>query len=121
MTKMIGKREINVDKQINQMINEFDKKYLKALTELEKYAQYILRCLHRAGIHPTPKDLGFATFERENGTISQAVFYPIESAVDGVGVVNPAFFYGFKFEYDFRDLDKPFRTVFCDNPEDLKK
>lgn len=121
MTKYIGKRETNANKQIKQMVTAFDKIYLKSIQELEKYAEYILRCLHRAGIHPTPKDLGFATFERENGTISQAVFYPVTSAVDGVGVVNPAFFLGFKFEYDFRDLDKPFQVIFCDNPEDLKK
>lgn len=110
-----------MDKQINQMITEFDKQYLKALNRLEKYAQYMLRCLHRAGIHPTPQDIGFATFEREKGTISQAVFYPVTSAVDGEGVINPAFFLGFKFDYDFRDLDKPFAIIFCDNPEELKK
>lgn len=117
--KMLKPTNINVDKNINNMVNAFDKIYIKSIKNLENYAQYILRCMHRVNVPVYPEDIGFATFERKNGTIAQAVFYPISSAVDGKGVVNPAFFYGFKFEYDLKDLDLPFKVVFSENVGDL--
>ena len=98
-----------------------EKAYWKALKELENYARYMLRCLHRVGIHPTPADIIHVTFERNNGQIAEAVTYPRSSGIDGVGVVNPMFFYGFKMDLDFRDLDHVGINVsFCDNFEDLK-
>lgn len=76
-----------------------DKLYLKSIRELELYAYYILRCLYRCNIHIQPSDLTLITQERNNGSIAQAVVYPRESVVDGKGIVNPMFCYGFKWDY----------------------
>lgn len=98
-----------------------EKTYWKALKELENYARYMLRCLHRVGIHPTPSEITHVTFERNNGQIAEAIVYPISSVVDGQGVVNPMFFYGFKMDYNFKDLDHiSIDVIFCENFEDLK-
>jgi len=101
---------------------KFNKLYFKALKELEQYCQYCLRCLHRAGIHATPTDFVLLTGKRKNGNIYEALVYPKTAVVDGVGIVNPMFFYGFKFDYDFTDLSKSlFKVTFSENWEELEK
>lgn len=110
------KQEFNEDYQ--RYCQAIDELYCKSLHELELYAYYILRCLYRCNIHITPSDLTLITQERENGRIAQAVVYPRESVVDGEGIVNPMFFYGFKWDYT-EDLN--IEVTFTENPEELVK
>lgn len=80
----------------------YNKIYIKAFKELEKYVQYCLRCLHRAGIHPSPKEFALCRFEVDGYDFVDAVVYPVDSLKNPF---NPLFFYGFKIEYDFKDLE----------------
>ena len=97
-----------------------EKAYWTGLKGLENYAQYMLRCLHRVGIHPRPSDIAHCTFERKNGQIAEAVVYPVTSCIDGKGIVNPMFFYGFKMDFDFKDLDHvSIDVIFCESYEEL--
>ena len=106
------------NKNYQNYCQAIDKLYLKSIRELELYAYYILRCLYRCNIHIRPSDLTLITQERENGTIAQAVVYPKESVIDGEGIVNPMFFYGFKWDYT-EDLN--IKVTFTENPEELVK
>ena len=83
-----------------EYIKKIDQLYCKSMHELELYAYYILRCLYRCNIHIQPSDLFLITQERANGTITQAIVYPRESVIDGKGIINPMFCYGFKWDYD---------------------
>lgn len=107
---------------MNEIIytNNFEDIYLKALNKIEEYCQYCLRCLHRVNIHPTPTEFAFLTFKRENGTIAEALIFPI-SAIKNDNVSNPMFCYGFKADFDFRNLEKPIKVTFSENFEELKK
>ena len=95
-----------------------DQLYCKSIHELELYAYYILRCLHRCNIHIRPSDLTLITQERNNGSIAQAVVYPRESVVDGEGIVNPMFCYGFKWDYT-EDLN--IKVTFTEDYRELVK
>lgn len=95
-----------------------DKLYLKSIKELELYAYYILRCLYRCNIHIQPSDLTLITQKRDIGSIAQAVVYPRESVVDGEGVVNPMFFYGFKWDYTG---DSNIKVTFTEDYKELSK
>ena len=101
--------------------NYIDELYYKSLRELEEYCYYCLRCLYRAGITPRPDDFARVTFERNNGTIAEAVVYPVSACIDGEGVVNPMFFYGFKWDYDFKDLNNFIKVTFTESYKELKK
>lgn len=62
--------------------------------ELNNYCEYILRCMLRVGIIVHPKDIAYVTFDMQDNTkFCQAIIYPAESVVDGVGIVNLLFFY----------------------------
>lgn len=98
----------------------YEKLYLSAIRELEKYAYYCLRCLHACGIHPQPSDFVFLTIERYNGTIAQAITYPKNAIKDGT-VDNPMFFLGFKFDFDFRDLENVVYINYCEDIDELMK
>ena len=96
--------------------------YPKAITKIEEYCQYCLRCLHRVGKHTRPTDFTYLTFKRDNGTIAEAIVYPATAINQTLQTIeNPLFFYGFKADYDFKDLNKPIRITFSNNYEELIK
>lgn len=105
-----------INKNYQQYRQAIDNLYLKSIHELEKYSYYILRCLDKVNINVKPSDFILLTQERKNGTIAQAIVYPRESIVDGVGVVNPMFFYGFKWDYT---EDYNVEVVFTEDYEEL--
>ena len=73
-----------------QLLNEM---ILKCLHEMEQYIYYVLRCLYRCGIPVRPYYDDFIHIIQDD---AHAIAYPRSSIVDGVGVVNPLFFFGFK-------------------------
>ncbi len=101
-------------------IRNMTKDYPKLLQKIEKYCQYCLRCLHRANIHPKPTDFALISFQRNNGTLAEALVYPL-TAIKTNTIENPLFFYGFKADYDFTNLEKPIQITFTENYEELKK
>lgn len=114
--KYMTRQEFN--KNYQRYCQAIDNLYCKSIHELELYAYYILRCLYRCNIHIQPSDLTMVTQERDNGSIAQAVVYPKESVVDGEGIVNPMFFYGFKWDYT---EDWNIKVTFTEDPEELVK
>ena len=97
---------------LTEAMEKFHKKILYYDSKLNDYAEYILEMLKIEGIPATPKDLVYVTVEQENG-FSKAIIYPRESVVDGKGVVNPLYFYG--YEIDFKEAT----ITFSENPKDI--
>lgn len=94
------------------------KDYPKIMKHIEEYCQYCLRVLHRAGIHPTPSDFALLSFTRKNGRLSEALIYPANSVTETT-IKNPLFFYGFKADYDFSNLEYPVKITFSEDYEVL--
>ena len=107
---------------MQKYIQDIQGQYFLLLQELEQYGYYILRCLHRCGIHPQPTDFTHITFLRHNGQIAEAVCYPATAINQTLQTIdNPMFFYGFKADYDFTNLEYPIRITFSENYEELLK
>lgn len=101
-------------------IKSINQDYPKLLQELEQYTYYILRCLHRVGIHPRPVDFALLTIERTNGNIAEILVYPTTSIKENK-IETPMFLYGFKADYDFTNLETPIQITFSENYEELKQ
>lgn len=86
-TKRIDNGEI-----LNQALNKVNTVHMQCLHELEVYAYYIARCLQEKF---NLKDIVLVSFDEPKG-IRQAVVYPKSSVINGEGVVNPLFFFGYK-------------------------
>ena len=101
--------------------NDLNRAYPMLMEQLEKYVQYCLRCLHRCNIHPASTDFALIRLQRHNGSLAEAVVYPATSVKENLHEIeNPMFFYGFKMDWDFRNLSTPICVTFCNNVEDLK-
>lgn len=107
---------------MQRYIQDIKGQYFLLLQELEQYGYYILRCLHRMGIHPQPTDFTHITFLRNNGQIAEGICYPATAINQTLQTIdNPMFFYGFKADYDFKDMSYPIKITFSENYEELLK
>lgn len=102
-------------------IKNLTKAYPQHIKKLEQYVYYMLRCLHRINIHPTPSDITLVTLPRPNGTIAEAVIYPPCSVDINHEIINPLFCYGFKTDWDFTNLQYPIKVTFTENIKELMK
>ena len=100
-------------------IRNMTKDYPRILKKLEDYVRYCLRCLHRVGIHPTPTDFALLSFVRKNNRLAEAVVYPANS-IKQDEIFNPLFFYGFKAEYNFTNLEYPIEIIFSEDYDELR-
>lgn len=75
-------------KYISEVYKEL---YTKLISELEKYAEHIVECL---GDDFNQEDLIRVGYTEIDG-LAEAIVYPRTSIVDGEGIVNPMFFYGY--------------------------
>jgi len=103
---------------MKKYIENINKSYSSLLNELEHYVYYCLRCLHRGGIYPQPKDFVLLSFKRNGGNLAEAVVYPA-TAVKNNTIENPLFFYGFKCDWNFTNLEKPVEVTFSEKFEEL--
>ena len=104
-------------------IKNLGKEYPRLLNILENYVYFALRCLeHSKTFNPTPEDFTHLTFQRNNGQIAEAICYPDTSINETLQrVENPLFFYGFKADFDFKDMSCPIKITFSESFEELKK
>lgn len=112
-------RKLNLEKEYNQFIHNFDNLYLLGLNKLENYSRYIIRCLTKAGIHYTPSDFSFVTLERKNGCICHALVYPTWFITDEESL-SKLLLCGFSLDYNFKDLDRVIVINFYEDYEKLK-
>ena len=100
--KCIGKLPKSNFETYMNVINEIQ---LQCYQELENYLCYMMRCLLRTGQQWDNDKITVVTFEKTSG-VSQGVVYPASSVIDGQGIVNPAFFYGYYIGHDMNDKYK---------------
>ena len=106
----------------NIYTNDLERVYPVVLGRLEDYVFYCLRCLHRVGIFPVTDEFAWVTIPRENGSVGEAVVYPASSVKEETQEIkDPMFFYGFKMDWDFRNLSTPICVTFCKTYEELVK
>ena len=100
---------------IRNLKNEY---YTRLLKELENETYYWLRCLNRVGIHPTPAEIGLINLPRADKTISELVCYPIPKTYDDL---PKCLRYGFKLDYNFKNLEFPIVATFTTDLLELSK
>lgn len=102
-------------KELTKPLNDL---LYSCIHELEKYAIYVCQCL---GKNVNLDDFVVVHFEKRHGT-AMAMVYPKSCAVDGLGVVNPMFFYGFYIQMGERindDLKLPIKVEFFETFEEM--
>ena len=76
---------------LNQALHQVTQVHLECLHELEQYCYYIARCL---GKNFNMNEIVRVQFENPKG-MTEAIVYPKSSVVDGQGIVNPMFCFGY--------------------------
>lgn len=99
------------------LINEF---LMQCYHKIEEYIHYMLRCLHRCGIHPNPQEFVHIKQELPDG-FSEGIVYPRTAIINGKGVVNPMFVYGFRIKTSDEILHatKPIGVFFSESSYEL--
>lgn len=92
--------------------------YTRLLKELENEVYYWLRSLNRVGVHPTPAEIGLINIPRTDKTISELVCYPIPTKQQNL---TESLIYGFKLDYNFKNLEFPIVATFTSDLLELSK
>ena len=100
---------------IRNLKNEY---YTRLLKELENEVYYWLRCFNRAGKHITPDEIGLINLPRTDNTISELVCYPVPSKQEDL---SNSIMYGFKLDYNFKNLEFPIVATFTNDLGELLK
>ena len=92
--------------------------YTRLLKELENEVYYWLRCFNRAGKHITPDEIGLTVLQRTDNTISELVCYPVPTEQEDL---SNCIIYGFKLDYNFKNLEFPIIATFTNDLGELLK